>query len=79
MNVSPQTYEATLTLGSAQVTGNVTDPTGAPVQGTIVRAYDAGGVKVAEVRTNEAGVYELALADGSYRLEFQQTGFQSTS
>jgi hypothetical protein len=79
MNISPQTFEATLTPGSAQITGKVTDPTGAPVPGAIVRAYDSGGARVAEVRTNEAGVYELGLADGTYRLEFQQTGFQLSS
>jgi hypothetical protein len=50
MNISPQTFEATLTTGSAQIAGRVQDSTGSPVLGTIVQAYDSNGGKVDEVR-----------------------------
>ena len=79
MNAAPQTFEATLTTGGARIVGTVRDAAGSVVAGTTVTAYDAGGARVLQGLSNAAGAYELNVAEGSYRLEFQQAGFRNTS
>jgi len=77
LNASPQTYEATLTIGSGRLTGVVTDPTGSPVAGATVNAYDAGGAMVGYAITAPAGFYEMtSLPDGAVRLRVELAGFR---
>jgi hypothetical protein len=78
-NMTPQTYESTLIAGSARLTGTVTDPSGAPVYGVNVKAFDSNGAVAGETRTNSNGTYELeSLAEGAVRLEISSLGFRST-
>src|SRR5438105_2559066 len=68
VNMSPQTYEATLTLGGARVAGVVTDASGGTVAGATVKAYEPGGALVGQTVTNSAGAYELgSLPEGAVR------------
>jgi hypothetical protein len=77
LNASPQTYEATLTIGSARITGVVTDPTGLPVAGATVNAYDPSGALVGHAITAPAGFYELSsLPEGSMRVQVDLAGFR---
>jgi len=77
LNASPQTYEATLTIGSGRLTGVVTDPSGLPVHGAVVTAYDTGGALVGNALTAPAGFYELtSLPEGPVRLRVELAGFQ---
>jgi hypothetical protein len=79
MAVSPQTFESTLMPGAALVSGTVTNPSGSAIPGATVRAYDANGSLATEATTNATGGYELGLAEGMYRLEFQHAGFRNTT
>ena len=76
----PQAHEATLNRGSARLTGVVNDPTGAPVAGARVRAFDEGGAIVGETFSNAAGRYALGgLPEGEIRLEVYLAGFRPTT
>jgi hypothetical protein len=76
VSTTPQTYESTLTTGPAQLTGLITDPTGAPISGALVKVLDANGNLIAQTNTNTAGSYELlSLPKGSVRLQAEATGF----
>src|SRR3984957_8566527 len=71
----PQTHEARL-LGGAQIAGRVTDASGGLVAGTLVRVLDNNGAEVNRTTTDGRGEYGISgLRDGSYRLEFESTGF----
>ena len=66
--------------GQAEVTGTVTDASGAVIPGATVTLMDlsAGGARTA--RTNNAGQFTLAaLATGRYRATIQSPGFASTT
>lgn len=72
---TPQTFEATLIPGSAQLSGIVTDASGAAVQNATVQAFE-NNVMVGQTTTNAAGIYEFAqLPAGAVRLEIQAPGF----
>jgi hypothetical protein len=60
MNASPQTYEATLTLGGARLSGVVTDTMGAGVSNATVKAFEPGGALVGQAVTNNIGFYEMS-------------------
>jgi hypothetical protein len=74
--ISPQTFESTLTRGSARLSGAVADASGAIVPGTGVKAYDAEGNLAGETTADASGQYSLALSEGAYRLEVQHAGFR---
>ena len=66
--------------GQAEVTGTVTDATGAVVPGATVtlKELSAGGTRTA--RTNNVGQFTFAaLATGRYRATIQSPGFESTT
>jgi uncharacterized protein YfaS (alpha-2-macroglobulin family) len=66
--------------GQAEVTGTVTDATGAVVPGATVtlKEFSAGGMRTA--RTNNVGQFTFAaLATGRYRATIQSPGFASTT
>jgi len=80
VSAAPQTYEATLILGRAPLSGVVTDPSGAAVPGATVKAYDANGALAGETRTDASGAYEFAaLPDGPVRVDVERQGFQRTT
>jgi hypothetical protein len=79
VSVTPQTHESTLIPGGAQLTGVITDPSGAAVGGATVKAFDAAGNLAAQATTDSAGSYEIpALPDGSVRLQVAAPGFSPT-
>jgi hypothetical protein len=62
------------------VTGAVTDESGAPVRGALIRLVDDAGEARAGVLTNEVGRYRLrAPGPGTYRLTAQRIGLTSVS
>jgi hypothetical protein len=80
VSAAPQTYEATLILGRAPLSGLVTDASGAAVPGATVKAYDANGALAGETRTDASGAYEFAaLPDGPVRVDVERQGFQRTT
>src|SRR4029077_12119409 len=63
---------------SADLTGTVTDPTGAEVPNAKVTAIDTGKGGQRSVVTDEHGFYRLAgLAPATYKLSVEHTGFQT--
>ena len=77
--MQPQTFQATLIPGAAQVAGIVTDPSGAVIAGASVKAFDSSGVIVATTNTDGSGAYNLSgLPNGQVRLEVSSTGFKTT-
>ncbi len=73
---APQTHEARM-LGGAEIAGRVLDPSGAAIGGTQVRVLDMSGNEVSRTTSDDRGQYSLSgLPDGTYRLEFETTGFR---
>lgn len=65
---------------SSQVTGVVTDPSGAVVVGALVTLTEEGTHTALTSTTNEQGAYRFsALAEGQYTLAVQATGFNASS
>ncbi len=80
VSTTPQTYEATLMTGSAQLSGIVRDPSGAAVSGAMVKVLDASNTLIAQASTNSSGQYEFqSLPTGTLHLEVQSPGFQIAS
>jgi hypothetical protein len=76
VSTSPQTFEATLIPGNAQLSGIVTDASGATIPNANVKAFDTTNTMVGQATTNAAGIYEFAqLPDGAVRLEIEAPGF----
>ncbi len=66
--------------GTATVTGEVTDPTGAAIQGAKVSLRDASTGFVRETVTNETGNYSLpGLRPGTYDITAESQGFRRHS
>ncbi|HEX5726916.1 MAG TPA: carboxypeptidase-like regulatory domain-containing protein, partial [Longimicrobiaceae bacterium] len=65
--------------GAAAVSGRVTGPAGAPVQGAIVSAFpEAGGPARRVAATGADGTYRLAgLPPGAYRIRATRLGFDA--
>src|SRR5262245_2683185 len=64
--------------GNAQISGTVTDPSGARLPGAEVIATQTATGVTRNVITNEAGVYVLpSLPTGPYKLEVTLTGFRT--
>lgn len=60
----------------ATLTGQISDPSKAPIPGASVRAFKEGTNETKETRTNEQGVYTLPYLDpGAYLVEITQQGF----
>jgi hypothetical protein len=77
VQLTPQTHQATLAPGTGQLSGKVTDPSGAVVEGATVRVYDESNNLVGETTTDDEGDYEFdALPTGNHRVEVVQQGFQ---
>ena len=77
--VRPQTYEATLIPGGAQLAGVVTDPSGGAISGARLKASDQSGVFLTETTTDVSGFYNLtSLPDGPINLDVSMAGFRTT-
>src|SRR5215471_18748377 len=64
------------TLG--EITGEVTDPSGAITPGASVTATNMATNIARVTRTNEAGIYSFpALVPGTYQVKVESPGFQS--
>jgi len=75
--MQPQTFQATLIPGSAQVAGTVTDPAGSVIANASVKAYDLGGNLLATTNTDSRGSYAISsLPTGTVRLEIAAQGFK---
>jgi hypothetical protein len=65
---------------TAAIVGTVTDPSGAPINGADVVATDTERGTIREVKTNDAGAYNLTrLPVGTYSLKITAQGFQTSS
>ncbi len=77
--MQPQTFQATLIPGNAQIAGTVTDQSGAAVSNAAVRAYDLNGNLLASVNTDSRGGYAFdSLPAGQVRLEVGVQGFKKS-
>jgi hypothetical protein len=75
--MQPQTFQATLIPGAAQIAGVVTDPAGGVIANASVRAYDLNGSLLGSVMTDARGYYTFAsLPAGQVRLEVNVAGFK---
>lgn len=74
--IAPQTYEATLTTGNAQLSGVVRDPSGVVIPNVSVNAYDSNGSLIASTRTDGSGRYQFSeVGNGPVRLNVNAQGF----
>ncbi len=74
--LTPQTHQASLIGGYGNLSGTVTDPSGAVVPGAVVRVVDDRGNQIAQTSANHEGHYSFAaLPAGNYNLEIEQAGF----
>jgi hypothetical protein len=63
---------------TGDITGTVTDPSGAAVAGASVRAQNVATGEKASATTNDAGFYRLVnLSPGQYRLTVESPGFKT--
>jgi hypothetical protein len=77
VQLSPQTHAATLMRGNGRLSGVVTDPTGAAVQGANVRLLDENNGVIAQTTTESNGQYNFSgVSTGNYRVEVERPGFQ---
>lgn len=65
-------------VGSAEATGQVTDPTGSPVAGATIKMIETARGVVHQTTSNATGLYTIPnLPVGSYRLEATSAGFKT--
>src|SRR5581483_6350241 len=63
-------------VGSAQLNGTVTDPSGSSVAGASITLRNTGTNRVDTTSSNEGGFYAIAnLAPGTYELKASASGF----
>ena len=61
---------------SPSISGRVVDAAGWPIPGALVTAIDESGGAPIRATTGRDGTYQFAaMADGTYRIDFQLTGF----
>src|SRR5216683_7996046 len=62
----------------ATITGQITDPSKAPLPNANVKAVKDGTSETKETRTNNDGIYTLPYLDpGSYTVEISASGFNT--
>src|SRR5882757_5705889 len=80
VQLSPQTHASTLLRGNGQLSGDVTDPSGATVANANVVIKDQNGAIVAQTMTDSEGAYSVSsLPPGNYRAEFTASGFKTNA
>jgi hypothetical protein len=76
VSTTPQTYESTLNAGQAQLSGLITDPSGSPIAGAVVKALDTNGTQLAVTTADSNGNYQLSsIPNGTIRLTVEAPGF----
>src|SRR5207248_4906368 len=71
-------YSLTAQIPTGEITGTVSDPTGAVVSGALITLTHPATNTQRTVRTNSAGIYDLpALPPGSYNLKAEMAGFSA--
>ena len=79
VQLSPQTHAATLLGGNGNLSGSVTDQTGASIAGATVRLVRPEGAVVAQTSTDSSGQYSFSSQPpGNYRVEMEQHGFRKS-
>lgn len=79
VELTPQTHESAMTGGAGDLTGVVTDPSGAVIAGAQVQVVSPSGDVVATTTTDSQGQYDVAgLPAGNYRIQISRQGFQTT-
>ena len=79
VQLSPQTHAATLLGGNGNLSGSVTDPSGAAVPGATVRLVGPDGAVIAQTTADSNGQYSFSSQPtGNYRLEMERPGFRKT-
>src|SRR6476646_1541824 len=64
---------------SGEISGAVTDPSGAPIPGVTVTSTNTGTGFKQSVKTGETGIYRLTLLPlGTYEVEAQAAGFATS-
>jgi tetratricopeptide (TPR) repeat protein len=64
--------------GMGRVAGKVTDETGAPLEGVVVKAGRAGSQGGPETKTNKKGEFTIAgINSGQWSLDFDEPGFET--
>jgi len=77
VQLSPQTHAATLLGGNGNLTGVVTDPSGAVVRGATVRLVGQDGIVAGQAVTDSNGEYSFpSQLPGSYKVEIEMPGFR---
>jgi len=70
-------FEARAQVGTATITGSVTDPTGAAIAGVKVRVRETNMNFESPSETNSAGLYRVqSLQPGTYSVTFEAAGFK---
>jgi hypothetical protein len=65
-------------IPTSEITGTVTDPSGAVVTGALITLANPATNTQRTVRTNTAGIYDLpALLPGNYNLKIEMAGFNA--
>ena len=76
MSIAIATFPDAAITRSPSIFGRVVDSAGSPVPGVFVTISDASAGRPTRVTTATDGTYEFAaLPDGTYRIEFELTGF----
>lgn len=79
VQLSPQTHESAILGGFSNLSGVVTDPSGAVIPGAQVQVFNPDGTVAATTAADEQGRYQFAVLPASnYRVEFTKQGFQKT-
>ena len=79
VSTTPQTYQTTLMPGAAQLTGTVTDISGAAVSGAIIKVFDANNTLITQAASKADGSYEISsVPEGSLHLQVEASGFQTS-
>lgn len=65
---------------TANITGTITDPSGAPIVGATATATDIQRGTTFSARTNDSGVYNInRIPIGQYKVTVKQTGFEAVT
>lgn len=79
VQLSPQTHESAMLGGFSNLSGVVTDPSGAVIPGAQVQVFNPDGTVAATTAADEQGRYQFTdLPASNYRVEYTKQGFQKT-
>jgi hypothetical protein len=80
VQLSPQTHESAMLGGFSNLSGIVTDPSGAVVPNAEVKLLNADGTVAATTRTDNQGHYQFSdMPAAAYRAVFSMPGFRTAA